>query len=60
AEILYEVHPSYEDPAFLEEDFYNCNGNGGKECILLETINEINYNFIKNKKFINYKKIINN
>lgn len=48
AEILYEVHPSYEDPAFLEEEFYNCNGNGGKECVLLETINEIDHIFIKN------------
>jgi hypothetical protein len=48
AEILYGIHPSYEDPAFLEEEFYNCNGNGGKNCKLLETINEVDYNFIKN------------
>lgn len=48
AEILYEIHPSYEDPAFLEEEFYNCNGNGNKECILLETINGIDNSYIKN------------
>lgn len=48
AEILYEVHPSYEDPALLEEEFYNCNGNGNGECILLETINNIDHNYIRN------------